>query len=63
MADFEIKDGVAIIPEGTTEIGDWAFSDCSSLTSVVIPESIKRIGSFAFSECIQKPQTTKTIQK
>ena len=31
MAKFEIKNGVAIIPEGTTEIGDWAFSDCSSL--------------------------------
>ena len=25
MAKFEIKDGVAIIPEGTTEIGSSAF--------------------------------------
>lgn len=26
MADFEIKDGVAIIPEGTEHIGNKAFS-------------------------------------
>ena len=43
MAKFEIKDGVAIIPEGTTEIGD-TFYNCSSLESVIIPESVKKIG-------------------
>ena len=51
MIQFEIKDGVAIIPEGTSEIPDRAFYDCSSLTSVVIPESVKIIGSFAFEVC------------
>ena len=43
MADFEIKDGVAIIPEGTTEIGEWAFYDCVELTSIVIPDSVTSI--------------------
>ena len=28
MDKFEVKDGVAIIPEGTTEIGEDAFNDC-----------------------------------
>ena len=32
MADFEIKDGIAITPEGITSIGVRAFEDCSSLT-------------------------------
>ena len=36
MADFEIMDGVAIIPEGTKKIGDNAFYGCTDLTSIVI---------------------------
>ena len=51
MVNFEIKDGVAIIPAGTREIPDRVFYDCSSLTSVVIPKSVKEIGSFAFEAC------------
>ena len=27
MAQFEIKDGVAIIPEGTTKIGEGIYAD------------------------------------
>jgi hypothetical protein len=49
--DFEINDGVAIIPEGTTEIGDYAFGGCDSLESVTIPESVTEIGEMAFSDC------------
>ena len=51
MASFEIKDGVAIIPEGTNKIPSRAFEDCSSLISVVIPESVKSIGVHAFFRC------------
>ena len=40
-----------VIPEGVTEIGDWAFNGCKSLTSVVIPESVKKIGWNAFEDC------------
>lgn len=35
-----------------TSIGDKAFYDCSSLTSVTIPNSVTSIGSYAFSFCI-----------
>lgn len=32
-------------------IGDQAFMDCSSLTSIRIPNSVTSIGNFAFSRC------------
>ena len=48
---FEIKDGVCIIPEGTTEIGEWAFNNCTGLTSIEIPDSVTSIGECAFKGC------------
>ena len=34
-----------------TFIGQEAFSECKSLTSVVIPDSVTSIGGFAFLDC------------
>ena len=34
-----------------TNIGDWAFHECSSLTSVSLPNSVTSIGQFAFNGC------------
>ena len=39
------------IPDGVTSIGDYAFYDCSSLTSVTIPDSVTSIGNYAFYDC------------
>ena len=37
--------------KNVTSIGDWAFEDCSSLTSINIPEGVTSIGDWAFSGC------------
>ena len=34
-----------------TSIGDTAFMDCSSLTSIEIPASVTSFGSYAFAGC------------
>ncbi len=36
------------IPNSMTNIGDYAFSGCSSLTSITIPNSVTSIGNYAF---------------
>lgn len=51
MSQFEIIDGVAVIPEGTQHIAMHAFKDCTELERVVLPEGIKTIGSGAFRGC------------
>ena len=33
------------------EIGEYAFHDCSGLTSLTLPAGISEIGDFAFSDC------------
>ena len=40
-----------IIPNSVTSIGDYAFSWCSSLTSIQIPYSVTSIGDEAFAQC------------
>ena len=40
-----------IIKIGVTNIGSYAFCNCSSLTSVVIPNSVTSIGDAAISSC------------
>ena len=40
-----------IIGNGVNIIGKYAFSDCSTLTSVTIPNSVTNIGEYAFYRC------------
>ena len=51
MAKYEVKDGVGIIPEGTTVVKYGAFANCAELTSVVIPEGVTEIEFRAFANC------------
>lgn len=47
--DEAVKD--LIIPHGVTTIKPYAFSGCTTLTSVSIPNSVTSIGDYAFSNC------------
>ena len=53
-------EGNIVIPEtityerreySVTSIGDYAFSDCTGLTSISIPNSVTSIGDYAFYGC------------
>lgn len=50
---YESRDQVktAVIENGVTDIGDFAFDNCWSLTSVIIPESVTSIGKHALYGC------------
>lgn len=52
----DCKDTLIYIPpfideKPVTEIGDYAFYNCTSLTEIVIPDSVTSIGSKAFFQC------------
>jgi hypothetical protein len=50
ISDKKVE-GVLIIPDSVTSIGNSAFSGCSGLTSVTIPDSVTSIGGSAFYDC------------
>ena len=43
--------GGVSIPSSVKKIGDYAFHNCRSLTSITIPEGVTNIGSGAFDDC------------
>ncbi len=49
---------MVIIEDGVTGIGDDAFYDCTSLTSVTIPDSVTSIGNSAFLNCTSLTSVT-----
>jgi len=47
----EFKQGEYVVPNRVTSIGDRAFEECKSLTSVMIPHCVTSIGNDAFIGC------------
>ena len=57
-----------VISQGVTSIGDYAFSNCKSLTSIEIHDSVTSIGDSAFEDCesltsIEIPDSVTSIGK
>ena len=50
--------GVLTFDDSVTSIGDSAFQDCTSLTSVTIPDSVISIGGSAFGSCTSLTSVT-----
>ena len=47
------------IPSSVTKIGDYAFYNCTNLSSLTLPSGVKEIGFSAFQGC--KSLTSVTI--
>lgn len=41
----------AVVPSEVTEIGDGAFNNCKSITTIEFPDTVNTIGRFAFCNC------------
>ena len=50
---YEKRDNIvsAVVTNGVTNIGEFAFSYCANLTSVTIPDGVTSIGDSAFARC------------
>ena len=51
-------DSEYVIPNSVISIGDSAFENCTSLTSVTIPDSVTIIGRYAFENCTSLTSVT-----
>lgn len=47
------RKGEITVPGDVSEIGNYAFCDCTKITSVTLPEGITKIGIGAFSDCTE----------
>lgn len=66
LIDGQICSGDVVIPDTVTDICNFAFRDCSRITSITIPDSVKNIGNLSFAYCtaltsITIPDSVKNI--
>lgn len=51
LSCFAVATGEIAIPNTVTQIGQYAFRDCSNISSVIIPNTVQNIGHHAFYNC------------
>ncbi len=51
LAKYNGTDARIVIPDGVTVIGEIAFRNCTTLTSVTIPSTVTSIGKGVFQNC------------
>ena len=51
LLHYKGKSSKVVIPDSVTEIGEYAFLSCSSLSSITIPDSVTKIERCAFCGC------------
>ena len=66
LISYRAKEANYVIPDSVTSIGEGAFLECNSLTSIIIPDSVTSIGVCAFAQCnsltsINIPDSVTTI--
>jgi len=66
LISYRAKEANYVIPDSVTSIGECAFLECNSLTSIIIPDSVTSIGVCAFAFCnsltsINIPDSVTTI--
>ena len=49
LISYRAKEANYVIPDSVTSIGECAFLECNSLTSIIIPDSVTSIGVCAFN--------------
>ena len=49
--DYVSNIKTVVIGENVTSIGNYAFYNCSSLTSITLPASVTSLGNYAFAGC------------
>ena len=47
-----------IISEGVTSIGEYAFEECTNVTSISIPGSVTELNEYCFSACVSMKNIT-----
>lgn len=51
VTDEDVENGVFVVPDGITAIGEWAFEKCKRLNKVVISNGVTSIRKQAFYGC------------